>query len=56
MHTADVATTTDLSKKPPTRVIIHGYHPNHKPKSGGNGGKLIHLPDSVENLLTIAGN
>ncbi|PHT94286.1 Potassium channel AKT1 [Capsicum annuum] len=50
----DVATTTDLSKKPPTRVIIHGYHPNHKPKSGGNGGKLIHLPDSVENLLTIA--
>ncbi|CAN4076483.1 unnamed protein product [Withania somnifera] len=46
--------TSDLSKTPPTRVIIHGYHPDHKPKSVGNAGRLIHLPDSVENLLNIA--
>ncbi|MCD7450199.1 hypothetical protein HAX54_004346 [Datura stramonium] len=47
-------TTPGMSKTPPTRVIIHGYHPDHKPKGGGNAGKLIHLPDSVENLLSIA--
>jgi len=43
-------------KNTSTRMIIHRYHPDHKPKSGGNAGKLIHLPDSVENLLSIAGD
>ncbi|KAJ8529160.1 hypothetical protein K7X08_035995 [Anisodus acutangulus] len=47
-------TTPALSETPGTRVIIHGYHPDHKPNKGGNAGKLIHLPDSVENLLSIA--
>uniref|UniRef100_A0A3Q7IKY1 Cyclic nucleotide-binding domain-containing protein n=1 Tax=Solanum lycopersicum TaxID=4081 RepID=A0A3Q7IKY1_SOLLC len=39
----------------PTRIIIHGYHPHDKPNEGGIEGKLIHLPESVEVLLTIAG-
>nr|ACI45550.2 potassium channel [Nicotiana tabacum] len=48
-------TTPVLSTTLPTRVIIHGYHPdNRRPNEGGNAGKLIHLPDSVEDLLSIA--
>ncbi|XP_018623493.1 potassium channel KAT3 isoform X2 [Nicotiana tomentosiformis] len=43
-------TTTTL----PTRVIIHGHHPHDKPNEGGIAGKLIHLPESVEDLLIIA--
>ncbi|KAG9160262.1 hypothetical protein Leryth_025276 [Lithospermum erythrorhizon] len=35
-----------------TRVIIHGHHPDDK--QGKDGGKLIHLPDSIENLLDLA--
>ncbi|XP_075076036.1 potassium channel KAT3-like [Nicotiana tabacum] len=38
----------------PTRVIIHGHHPHDKPNEGGIAGKPIHLPESVEGLLTIA--
>ncbi|XP_016481532.1 potassium channel KAT3 [Nicotiana tabacum] len=40
-----------LSKTLPTRVIIHGYHPDD---TSNERGKLIHLPDSVEHLLSIA--
>ncbi|KAL6216906.1 hypothetical protein ACLB2K_010124 [Fragaria x ananassa] len=32
------------------RVIIHGHHPNE----GDSKGKLIHLPDSIDNLLRLA--
>ncbi|MCD7453518.1 hypothetical protein HAX54_021218 [Datura stramonium] len=38
----------------PTRIIIHGHHPHDKPNEGRIAGKLIHLPESVEGLLTIA--
>lgn len=34
-----------------TRVIIHGHHPNE----GDSKGKLIHLPDSIQGLLGLAG-
>ncbi|XP_009801142.1 potassium channel KAT3-like isoform X3 [Nicotiana sylvestris] len=48
-------TTPVLSNTLPTRVIIHGYDPdNRRTNEGGNAGKLIHLPDSVEDLLSIA--
>lgn len=39
----------------PTRIIIHGHHPHDKPNDRRIAGKLIHLPESVEGLLTIAG-
>lgn len=38
----------------PTRVVLHGYHPDVKPKEE-DGGKLAHLPDSMEDLLQLAG-
>ncbi|KAG5562646.1 hypothetical protein RHGRI_005390 [Rhododendron griersonianum] len=39
----------------PVRVIIHGHRPDDKTNDGGKMGKLIHLPDSVEGLLSSAG-
>lgn len=39
----------------PTRIIIHGHHPHDKPNEGRIAGKLIHLPESAESLLRIAG-
>lgn len=38
----------------PIRVVLHGHHPDIKEKEE-NGGKLAHLPDSVEDLLSLAG-
>ncbi|XP_058201919.1 potassium channel KAT3-like isoform X3 [Rhododendron vialii] len=38
----------------PVRVIIHGHRPDDKTNDGGKMGKLIHLPDSVEDLLSLA--
>lgn len=38
----------------PTRVVLHGHHPDNKPKEE-DGGKLAHLPDSMEDLLELAG-
>lgn len=38
----------------PTRIIIHGHHPHEKTNEGRIAGKLIHLPESIEVLLTIA--
>lgn len=49
---AVIPTAPALSKTLPTRVIIHGYHPDG---TSNERGKLIHLPDSVEHLLSIAG-
>ncbi|XP_055820664.1 potassium channel KAT3-like [Solanum dulcamara] len=43
-----------LSGTLPTRIIIHGHHPHDKPNERGIAGKLIHLPESVEGLLTIS--
>ncbi|KAJ8555400.1 hypothetical protein K7X08_012896 [Anisodus acutangulus] len=43
-----------VSSTLPTRIIIHGHHPHDKPNEEGIAGKLIHLTESVEGLLTIA--
>ncbi|KAL2236984.1 UNVERIFIED_CONTAM: Potassium channel KAT3 [Sesamum indicum] len=43
--------TTDML---PIRVILHGHHPDIKQKEE-NGGKLAHLPNSMEELLSLAG-
>ncbi|XP_019157664.1 PREDICTED: potassium channel KAT3-like isoform X2 [Ipomoea nil] len=40
----------------PTRVIIHGHHPNDDELKDQSRGKLIHLPNSIEELLSIAEN
>nr|GLL38144.1 potassium channel KAT3-like isoform X1 [Ipomoea trifida] len=39
-----------------TRVIIHGHHPNNDELKDESRGKLIHLPNSIEELLSIAEN
>ncbi|XP_019157677.1 PREDICTED: potassium channel KAT3-like isoform X1 [Ipomoea nil] len=39
-----------------TRVIIHGHHPNDDELKDGSRGKLIHLPNSIQELLSIAEN
>ncbi|KAL3498357.1 hypothetical protein ACH5RR_041089, partial [Cinchona calisaya] len=48
------STGYNFSKTLPTRVIIHGYHPDDK-QNEENPGKLIHLPDTIEDLLRLAG-
>ncbi|KAF9662193.1 hypothetical protein SADUNF_Sadunf18G0027800 [Salix dunnii] len=45
--------STLLSSTHPIRVIIHGHHPNERP-AGDTMGKLIHLPDSIEDLFSVA--
>lgn len=37
------------------RLVIHGNHPDEKTIEG-DAGKLIHLPKSVEDLLSLAGD
>ncbi|KAI9393502.1 hypothetical protein POPTR_006G245000v4 [Populus trichocarpa] len=44
--------STPLPSTFPKRVIIHGHHPNET--TGDTMGKLIHLPDSTENLFDMA--
>ncbi|KAF3446014.1 hypothetical protein FNV43_RR11192 [Rhamnella rubrinervis] len=39
----------------PLRVIIHGHDPNESTAEGDAAGKLVHLPDSIEELFRIAG-
>nr|GMD47677.1 potassium channel KAT3-like [Ipomoea batatas] len=39
-----------------TRVIIHGHHPNDDELKDESRGKLIQLPNSIEELLSIAEN
>ncbi|GER40378.1 zinc finger protein, partial [Striga asiatica] len=38
----------------PIRVVLHGYRPDMKPNKE-DGGRLAHLPDSIDDLLTLAG-
>ncbi|KAF8034815.1 hypothetical protein BT93_C0975 [Corymbia citriodora subsp. variegata] len=38
----------------PVRVIIHDHRPGESTLEGNMAGKLIHLPDSIEDLLKIA--
>ncbi|XP_058074800.1 potassium channel KAT3 [Magnolia sinica] len=52
--------STEASSSPcliqlPKRVVIHGHHPDEIDKMEGiKFGKLIHLPDTMEELLTLA--
>ncbi|XP_076899611.1 potassium channel KAT3-like [Bidens hawaiensis] len=36
------------------RVVIHSHHPHEKTTDSKRAGKLVHLPDSVEDLLNLA--
>ncbi|XVF48480.1 hypothetical protein PTKIN_Ptkin03bG0193700 [Pterospermum kingtungense] len=36
------------------RVIIHGHHPTERTMSSDRLGKLIYLPDSIEDLFNLA--
>ncbi|KAH7840674.1 hypothetical protein Vadar_020079 [Vaccinium darrowii] len=47
-------TSTPSSDMLPLRVIIHGHHPDDRTNDGDKMGKLVHLPDSVEDLLSLA--
>lgn len=46
--------STTLPSTFPVRVIIHDHHPDESTLEGNMTGKLIHLPDSIEDLLKIA--
>ncbi|CAK9166603.1 unnamed protein product [Ilex paraguariensis] len=48
------STTAMSSKTFPIRLTIHGHHPDDKTTEGDRRGKLIHLPDSLEDLLRLA--
>ena len=52
---AGTSTAYAFSEVLPTRIIIHGHHPNEKLTEGESPGKLIHLPDTIEDLLRLAG-
>lgn len=39
----------------PTRVIIHGHSPEDKLNEGENPGKLIYLPETIDEVLKLAG-
>ncbi|KAK9273784.1 hypothetical protein L1049_018594 [Liquidambar formosana] len=43
-----------LSSTFPMRLVIHGHHPNENTMEGDKMGKLIHLPDSIEDLFRLA--
>ncbi|KAJ6794613.1 potassium channel KAT3-like [Iris pallida] len=38
----------------PKRVVIHRHHPDETDRRGHISGKLIYLPDSIEELLELA--
>ncbi|XAR70906.1 hypothetical protein NMG60_11027946 [Bertholletia excelsa] len=46
--------STPLSHRLPVRIIIHGYHPEDEMVNPNKTGKLIHLPDSMEDLLSLS--
>ncbi|XP_056167030.1 potassium channel KAT3 isoform X2 [Syzygium oleosum] len=46
--------STTLPSTFPVRVIIHDHHPSESTLECNMTGKLIHLPDSIEDLLKIA--
>ncbi|KAJ0091654.1 hypothetical protein Patl1_12851 [Pistacia atlantica] len=47
-------TSSPIASITPIRVIIHGHNPNKSTTEGDTSGKLIHLPDSIEDLYTLA--
>lgn len=48
-------TSSPWSSTLPVRVIIHGYNPNETTTEGETSGKLVHLPDSIDELFRLAG-
>ncbi|KAI3687395.1 hypothetical protein L1987_81090 [Smallanthus sonchifolius] len=46
--------TSVLLNTSPLRVVIHGHHPHEKTTESKRTGKLVHLPDSMEDLLNLA--
>ncbi|KAL6501947.1 hypothetical protein OROGR_027080 [Orobanche gracilis] len=48
------STTVHTEAKFPIRVVLHGHRPNIEEREE-DGGKLAHLPNSIEGLLTLAG-
>jgi hypothetical protein len=48
-------TSTTVSSTFPIRVIVHGHHPNENAMEDDTMGKLINLPDSIEDLFRLAG-
>lgn len=47
--------TSVLSNTFPLRVVIRGHHPHEETTDSNRTGKLVHLPDSIEDLLNLAG-
>ncbi|KAG5018693.1 hypothetical protein JHK87_014548 [Glycine soja] len=45
-----------LSSPVPIRVKIHGHHPNEHKVGNETTPKIILLPNSVEDLFSVAGN
>ncbi|PSS01175.1 Potassium channel like [Actinidia chinensis var. chinensis] len=54
VNTEGTPTSAPLPYTFPLRVIIHGHHPDDKTTDDVHKGKLIHLPDSIEDLLSLA--
>nr|XP_043613451.1 potassium channel KAT3-like [Erigeron canadensis] len=46
--------TSVLSNTFPLRVVIHGHHPNEEEPDRKMTGKLVHLPESIEELFNLA--
>ncbi|PWA95017.1 potassium channel, voltage-dependent, EAG/ELK/ERG [Artemisia annua] len=46
--------TSVLSNTFPLRVVIHGHHPHEETTDSKRTGKLVHLPESIEDLLNLA--
>ncbi|CAH1414988.1 unnamed protein product [Lactuca virosa] len=42
------------SRACPSRVIIHGHHPDDQTTDRGKTGKLVRLPETVDELLKLA--
>ncbi|KZV53911.1 hypothetical protein F511_23676 [Dorcoceras hygrometricum] len=49
---ANVNSTGYKPNTHPTRVVLHGHHPEDKQNE--DGGKLAHLPGSISELLSLA--
>ncbi|KAJ7966084.1 Potassium channel like [Quillaja saponaria] len=46
--------SSPISSSIPIRVVIHGHHPNENTMGGETSGKLILIPDSIEDLFRLA--
>ncbi|XP_052208872.1 potassium channel KAT3 isoform X2 [Diospyros lotus] len=51
---ANTKASTPSSCPLPLRIIIHGHHPDEKTADDDKMGKIIHLPGSLEDLLSLA--